>query len=1066
MPVFGRSTSVHFENAVHSFQLFALTVVLPMVLPTVPSASAQSDAAPIAHTAEDMLTQGDFHGGLIVHLGPTNAEMVIGIAEQRPNALIHCLARTNEQLEWIRNELHNAGRYGQVSAMLWTPPSLPYADGTVNLLLATDEHNAPSEKEINRVLAPRGVARMVRNGRTISDQKPWPDDVDQWSHARHDATGNAVSTDRRVGPPRHLQWEATPRWNRGVKTSGLVSTRGRLFYVLDDSHFNTTDRTWSVIARDAFNGLQLWRRELESWEGARGGKKVGPAQVNRRLVADDRYVYIPLAEDAPVTVLDAATGEVVRTLEATGPVEEFFLADGVLVALSSTTTDAERRRGKPWRMRIAAVDPNTGKLIWEHHPDIVLPMTMASDGEQVVFHDGTAIQSLELATGTPRWTSPPTGQKIEHRNVAHPDSPGAEKQTILLAPQFAPTLIMYDGVVAFAGGRQLNVVSAKDGRELWRSEYAPSNYSVPVDLFGFGGYLWGPDAQMNLWRPLDDNIDYNAFDPLTGETERSVKGDYNFRFQHHRCYQMKVVGETVLASRAGIEFLDTTTGDVAAHHWTRGSCYFGVLPANGLLYTPPHDCACYVRAKLSGFLAMNSKPPLESLVVPEPQRLQRGPAYGATASTPNGSSSGDWPTYRHDIARSGRTTADVDADLAPSWVTKLGGKLTAPVIADGRVYLASTDTHTLFALDAATGDILWQSTFNARIDSPPTVYQGLVLCGCRDGSVHALRAADGELAWRFIAAPEQRMIVVRGQLESAWPVHGSVLVADGVAYFAAGKSSYLDGGLRLYGLDPRTGDRILDRVISSRQEDGSETLDEQGVVGCLNDILSSDGDRLFMRHQPISFDGRLQNERITHLHGADGFLSGDTTNRLLWTYAPMFTSPHQGAFYDLRLSRVLFPSGRILTETDDAIYGFGQIRLTPPITEPGGQWLLFSANKENGTPLDLSAFDYRKLALRGETAIHFNWHKRLPIRVRAMVKTPESLFVAGPLGDLETTQAALDGREPGKLMAVSPSDGKVLAEFPLSSTPAWDGMAAANGSLYLTLANGEVVCLRSNMRDE
>ena len=278
-----------------------------------------------------------------------------------------------------------------------------------------------------------------------------------------------------------------------------------------------------------------------------------------------------------------------------------------------------------------AVDPDTGKLLWEHAAAMILPMTLAADGKQVVYHDGQVIKSLDLKTGAPRWTSPPTGQKIVFRDQANPDSPGAEKSTIVLAPQFAPTLIIYEDVVAFAGGRQLNVVSAADGSELWRSDYAPSNYSVPVDLFGFEGCLWGPDAKMNLWRPLDDNLDFNAYDPLTGTIKKSVTGKYGFRFQHHRCHQMKVVGNTVVAGRAGIEFLDTDTGEVAAHHWTRGSCYFGVLPANGRLYVPPHDCACYVRAKLSGFLALNSDPPLRSAEIPEDRRLQRGPAYGQTA---------------------------------------------------------------------------------------------------------------------------------------------------------------------------------------------------------------------------------------------------------------------------------------------------------------------------------------------------------------------------------------------------------------------------------------------------
>jgi hypothetical protein len=590
---------------------------------------------------------------------------------------------------------------------------------------------------------------------------------------------------------------------------------------------------------------------------------------------------------------------------------------------------------------------------------------------------------------------------------------------------------------------------------------------------------------MNLWRPLDDNLDFVAFDPRTGDIQKTVKGKYDFRFQHHRCHQMKVVDHTVIAARAGIEFLDTSSGEVAAHHWTRGSCYFGVLPANGLLYVPPHDCACYVRAKLSGFLAMKSEPPSRAAAIPDDQRLQPGPAFGKTAADPAGraeavkeleqtprdvrESSGvrdassepvpflqslaaeDWPTYRHDMQRSGRASTKVGTDLLLGWQTPVGSKITSPVIAGNRVFLASTDEHTLHALDAATGERLWQVTFDGRVDSPPTIHEGLVLCGCRDGSVVALRAADGELVWRFQASPEERLIVSRGQLESVWPVSGSVLVVDDTVYFAAGKSSYLDGGIRLYGLHPHTGRKIVDAVVSSRDSDGAQRLDEQGVDGCLNDILSSDGQRIFMRHQAFDLAGNSLPERIVHLHSPDGFLSSDTTTRLLWTYAPLFTSPHQGAFYDQRLSRTLFPSGRILVEDDQAIYGFGQNHYGRANTEPGGQWALFSADKHSDVPLDLSAVEYRKLALAGENAVRFHWWKQLPIQVWAMVQAEDALFVAGPTGGESVSPAALEGRSDATLLAVSPADGRVLAELPLPAAPVWDGMAAASGNLYLAL---------------
>ena len=206
-------------------------------------------------------------------------------------------------------------------------------------------------------------------------------------------------------------------------------------------------------------------------------------------------------------------------------------------------------------------------------------------------------------------------------------------------------------------------------------------------------------------------------------------------------------------------------------------------------------------------------------------------------------------------------------------------------------------------------------------------------------------------------------------------------------------------------------------------------------------------------------------DRVTHLHGSDGYLSSNTTNRLLWTYAPMYTSPHQGAFYDVRLSRVLFPSGRILVEGGDTIYGFGQNHYDKPHTDPGGRWAVFAAPKESDVPLDLSAVEYRKLALSGKQSVRFRWWKELPIRVRAMVRTEDVLFVAGPPGNPLTSPEALEGEVPASLAAISPSDGSVLNETTLPATPVWDGMAAAGGRLFLALAGGDVVCLESANSD-
>ena len=113
-------------------------------------------------------------------------------------------------------------------------------------------------------------------------------------------------------------------------------------------------------------------------------------------------------------------------------------------------------------------------------------------------------------------------------------------------------------------------------------------------------------------------------------------------------------------------------------------------------------------------------------------------------------------------------------------------------------------------MDDNTGQTEWTFTADGRIDSPPAYYKGMVLFGSRDGWVYCLRASDGALAWRFKDLPD-KLIGAFGQLESAWPVSGSVLILNDTLYFAAGRCSYLDGGIFVYALNPRTGELLKSR---------------------------------------------------------------------------------------------------------------------------------------------------------------------------------------------------------------------------------------------------------------
>jgi hypothetical protein len=112
--------------------------------------------------------------------------------------------------------------------------------------------------------------------------------------------------------------------------------------------------------------------------------------------------------------------------------------------------------------------------------------------------------------------------------------------------------------------------------------------------------------------------------------------------------------------------------------------------------------------------------------------------------------------------------------------------------------------------------------------------------------------------------------------------------------------------------------------------------------------------------------------------------------------------------------------------------------------------------------------------------VKHKWTEDVPLYVRAMVLADKTLFIAGPpdIIDEEKTFAqlkegddkvqakliaqdnALAGKSGGRLWAVSKETGKKLGEIRLPHLPVWDGMAAANGSLYITTLDGQVIRIR------
>ena len=96
-----------------------------------------------------------------------------------------------------------------------------------------------------------------------------------------------------------------------------------------------------------------------------------------------------------------------------------------------------------------------------------------------------------------------------------------------------------------------------------------------------------------------------------------------------------------------------------------------------------------------------------------------------TAAPINESNPDDWLMYRHDIQRTGTTTASVSNGIL-LWQFNTGDKIrSSPAIVNGVVYEGSNNG-TVYALNAATGSVIWQYNSGSQVESSPAVVNGVV----------------------------------------------------------------------------------------------------------------------------------------------------------------------------------------------------------------------------------------------------------------------------------------------------------------------------------------------------
>lgn len=201
---------------------------------------------------------------------------------------------------------------------------------------------------------------------------------------------------------------------------------------------------------------------------------------------------------------------------------------------------------------------------------------------------------------------------------------------------------------------------------------------------------------------------------------------------------------------------------------------------------------------------------------------------------------GDWPTYRHDIARSGIASDPLGTDLTEAWTYRAthapqpawpgparrdGWHKSEPlkarmifdwafhvVMDDRHLYYGSSADDKVYCLDLATGSEQWTFFTGGPVRLAPTVNDGRVYAGSDDGRVYCLNGADGSEIWRHQVAPDSYMLPGNSRLVSISPVRTGVLVDHGTAYFGSGVFTF--EGAYLCAADAATGTPLWKKKIT------------------------------------------------------------------------------------------------------------------------------------------------------------------------------------------------------------------------------------------------------------
>ena len=601
--------------------------VRPLAGPAPYAADGQSAAYQEAAAA--ILKEGGTGPGYCLVLGAGEGRLALEIARQSKLHVIG-VERDPAKVEAGRKALAAAGMYGRrVVLHLGEADRLPYPACFANLVViegAAAGKAAVPAGEVFRVLRPCGgaivasrprggqpdaaaldqwLAALKRAGAEVGAGKAgdrWAiarrgplEGAGEWTHGLADPGNTSCSMDRRVAGPLAVQWFGAPgprdMADRHHRNPPPLYKDGRLFVPGNEC----------VIAVDAYNGAELWRREIPD------SLRLGVFLDSSNMAVDEGALCF--AAQGACHLFDVATGRTQRTVAVpppwdTGKRSWGYLASvgGLLVGSGRKPTAGYEQQSHQadallWGDRMGLVTSDClfafgrtdAALRWTYQGGLILNTTLAIGGGRIYFVETRAPQALanavgrvpmssladgpndlvalDLGTGKAAWRRPFDPDNFRH--IAYLDY--AQGMLVLSGNKYVDKKLWY----------WLYGIDAATGSTVWERSHNAG--------YGPGGQ----HGEQNRHPAVVGDVVY-AYPLAYRLRDGEPVEEWKFSRQGNGCGEVSASAYSLFWRGGNPWMWDLRPGGQSArvNSVTRPGCWINAIPAGGMLLIPEASSGC------------------------------------------------------------------------------------------------------------------------------------------------------------------------------------------------------------------------------------------------------------------------------------------------------------------------------------------------------------------------------------------------------------------------------------------------------------------------------------------